>query len=177
MPTNIEIKARVRNPTSLRDRLESLSDTPEEVLEQVDTFFRTDFGRLKLRHERPDFGVLIDYERANHLGPRPSRYTMAETADPEALRAILSRALGTLGNVRKVRHLYRRDRTRLHLDAVEGLGWFLEIEVVLGPGDSPEQGRAVAEELMVLLEIAPGDLVELAYFDLLGTRDGDVGSE
>jgi adenylate cyclase class IV len=49
MPTNIEIKARVRDLAALRTRAEALSDAPVQVIPQEDTFFNVPAGRLKLR--------------------------------------------------------------------------------------------------------------------------------
>lgn len=107
---------------------------------------------------------------------RASYYQMAATTDPETLMAILGGVLGVLGTVRKTRRLYRVGSTRVHLDEVEGLGAFLELEVVLGPGDSPDEGRAVAEDLMRRLGIEPGDLVGRAYLDLLLEQGSAAGS-
>jgi adenylate cyclase class IV len=56
------------------------------------------------------------------------------------------------------------------LDEVEGLGAFLELEVVLRPEQSPSEGRRTARELMARLEIEEGDLVGQAYIDLLENR-------
>ena len=64
--------------------------------------------------------------------------------------------------------LYLAGRTRIHLDAVEGLGEFLELEVVLRDGESAEDGVAEARRIMAALGIGPGHLVEGAYVDHLG---------
>lgn len=167
MPTNIEIKCRVRDPEHLRTQAERLSDTPVETLQQTDTFFRVESGRLKLRRESADQGVLIFYQRPDAPGPRPSHYQIARSSDPDTLLAILADVLGVLGVVRKTRLLYRTGSTRIHLDEVEGLGPFLELEVVLGPDDSTDDGLCTAESLMHQLGIDRVDLVGRAYFDLL----------
>jgi predicted adenylyl cyclase CyaB len=87
--------------------------------------------------------------------------------DPTAVGAVLAAALGVRGVVRKRRRLYLIGRTRVHLDQVEGLGGFIELEVVLGEGEAASQGEAVAVELMDRLGIARSDLVRGAYLDLL----------
>ena len=69
--------------------------------------------------------------------------------------------------MRKQRFLYIIGNTRIHLDEVEGLGTFLELEVVLSGGDSLEQGQTIAAELMTTLGIQNTDLREGAYIDLL----------
>ena len=89
------------------------------------------------------------------------------TNDPENLKATLRLALGIRGVVRKTRYLYMVGQTRVHLDDVEGLGQFMELEVVLRDNQSDDEGQAIANDLMEKLGIAPTDLIEGAYMDLL----------
>ena len=168
MATNIEIKARVADPESLRQRVEALSDTAGELIPQEDTFFHIPSGRLKLRVTAPDYGQLIYYQRSDAAGPKRSDYLISVTREPETLKAALSAALGIRGQVRKERWLFWIGHTRVHLDQVEGLGSFMELEVVLQPGQSAEEGQMVAEALMGQLGLQETDLIEGAYIDLLG---------
>jgi predicted adenylyl cyclase CyaB len=167
MPTNIEIKARVRDLAGLRSRAEALSDTPVQVIPQEDIFFHTPKGRLKLRLLRPDFAQLVYYERPDQGGPKHSNYHIYETRDPEGLKTALSLALGVRGVVRKTRYLYLAGQTRIHLDNVEDLGPFMELEVVLRDGQSEAEGQSIAEDLMTRLGLRKEDLLEGAYMDLL----------
>lgn len=170
MATNVEIKARVNDPAGLRERIERLSDTPAELLVQDDTFFVVPRGRLKLRVLAPDRGQLVYYEREDRAGPKSSYYLVAPTPDPASLHAALAAALGVRGVVRKRRWLYLVGQTRVHLDDVEDLGAFMELEVVLQRGQSAEEGEAIATDLMARLGIATEDLIEGAYLDLLEAR-------
>lgn len=172
MPANVEIKARVRNLSDLSQRAESLSDTPVELIPQEDTFFNTPHGRLKLRQLAPEQAQLVYYERADTAGPKRSYYLISETSDPSSLKAILTTALGVRGVVRKLRRLYLLGQTRLHLDDVEGLGHFMELEVVIRPGQSDAEGQVIAEDLMQKLGIAPGDLLDGAYMDMIEKQFG-----
>jgi predicted adenylyl cyclase CyaB len=167
MPANIEIKARVHDLSELRKRAEAISDTPVETIPQEDTFFHTLRGRLKLRASRPDLGQLVYYERPDQDGPKRSNYHIFETKDPDNLRTTLQMALGVRGVVRKTRYLYLCDQTRIHLDDVEGLGTFMELEVVLKDGQSDAKGQVIAEDLMNKLGIQKEDLLEGAYMDML----------
>ena len=167
MPTNIEIKARVRNLDDLRRLAEELTDTPVQVIPQEDTFFYVPKGRLKLRQLRPDLSQLVYYERPDQNGPKRSNYHIFETNNPEGLKTALSLALGIRGVVRKKRFLYLAGQTRIHLDDVEGLGQFMELEVVLRDGQSDAEGQAIAEGLMTALGVGKEDLLEGAYMDLL----------
>jgi predicted adenylyl cyclase CyaB len=174
MRTNVEIKAMVRDVTRLRARAETLSGSPGEEIPQEDTCFRIPQGRLKLRELSPGQGELIYYEREDARDPKPSRYLIAVTQEPAALRAVLAAALGLRGVVRKRRLLYRIGQTRLHLDQVEGLGSFLELEVVLAEDQDTAHGKAIAAELMEQLGIAGSDLVPWAYIDLLDQQSGQA---
>jgi predicted adenylyl cyclase CyaB len=171
MPTNVEIKARVGDFEAMRKKVEALADGPPERLGQEDTFFEAARGRLKLRVLSPDQGELIAYAREDAAGPRPSEYHLARTSDPASLLQVLARALAVRGVVRKERLFYRRGRTRIHLDRVEGLGAFLELEVELRSGETRGGGEAEAKDLMKRLGIRAEDLVTSAYVDLLA-REG-----
>jgi adenylate cyclase class IV len=172
MPRNVEIKARVSDPASLRERVEALADQGPSVIDQEDTFFHCPSGRLKLRRLSPSHGQLIFYQRRDTPGPRESRYTLAPTTDPDALRDLLAAALGVVATVHKRRVLYLIGQTRVHLDAVELLGDFVELEVVLEPEQTEEHGSAIAEHLLDELRIPDSALIDKAYVDLLMTAGG-----
>lgn len=165
MARNVEVKARVRDMEALARRAAALADTGPTRIPQHDTFFRVTTGRLKLR--RLDGGAeLIHYRRSDAAGPELSSYGRVPVSEPAALRTLLADALGVAGEVRKERMLYRMGRTRIHLDRVEGLGDFMEIEVVLAPDEPVEMGAAEAGRVMDVLGIETGDLVDGSYIDL-----------
>ena len=167
MSRNIEIKASVADLAAIEARARAVATRGPDDLVQDDTFFRCAHGRLKLRELGGGRGELIHYVRGDEAGPKVSDYSIAPTAEPAALRETLARAYGILGRVSKRRRVYLVDRTRVHLDRVEGLGAFVELEVVLREAESPQDGHAVAEDLMRRLGIGPERLVSGAYLDLL----------
>jgi len=169
MARNVEIKARVRDPAALARRVRALCGKAVRRLSQADTFFRVPRGRLKLRVVAKGAAELIAYERPDRPGPKGCEYDVARVAGPAAMRRALSRALGVAGTVRKVRRLHMLGATRVHLDRVEGLGDFLELEVVLAKGQSLAYGRRTARAIMEHLGIGKRDLVDRAYIDLLET--------
>ena len=173
MPINIEIKARVADPALLERAVATLGATGPEILIQEDTFFAAPRGRLKLRLLAPDRGELILYFRAEGTYPRPSNYTLAPTTNPGALLRILTATLPVLGVVRKRRRVYLIGQTRIHLDEVEELGSFMELEVVLWEDQTATTGAAIARDLMQRLGIARADLLDRTYFELLQERAGD----
>lgn len=170
MPSNIEIKAALNNRARAEAVAVRLSDKGPETICQEDIFFRCHGARLKLRIFGPARGELIRYERSAVADARSSRYLIARTADPETLKEILTKTLGVTGLVKKTRTLYLIGQTRVHLDEVEGLGSFLELEVVLRNGQSEAEGKAIAQSLMSSFGIDKQQLIAEAYVDLLARQ-------
>ncbi len=166
MPSNIEIKARIRNFEEIKSCAEKLSDTPVQIIPQHDIFFNTVQGRLKLRI-LADHGELIYYTRPDQEGPKRSDYHITRTTDSENLKQVLELAYGIRGEVKKTRYLYLVGQTRVHLDDVQGLGQFMELEVVMHEDQSDAEGQKIAEDLMSALGVERTDLIDGAYMDLL----------
>lgn len=167
MARNIEIKARIASVRALVPRAAALATEAPVDIHQDDTFFRCANGRLKLRAFSAASGELIFYRRPDQHGPKESFYLRSPTTEPDTLRESLTLAYGQSGRVRKHRTLFLAGRTRIHLDRVEGLGDFLELEVVLGEDEASEAGVREAHELMAALGVEPAQLIEGAYVDLL----------
>jgi adenylate cyclase len=169
MARNVEVKIRVDDLAGLLDRALALGAADHGPLRQVDTYFATPSaggGRLKLREEHPGVSALIAYRRPDAAGLRTSAYHLVPVDDPAALRDALAHALGVVRRVVKTRHLLLLGRTRIHLDRVESLGDFLELEVVLDDGDDVAPGEQEAE--LILARLALGDRPRLpgSYADL-----------
>jgi len=170
MARNVEIKARIESVEALKQRAAALADQGPTEIVQDDTFFACPNGRLKLRAFSATSGQLIFYQRPDRAGPKESFFLISPTSSPDTLREALTLAYGQAGRVRKHRTLFLSGRTRIHLDRVENLGDFLELEVVMADGESTEAGVAVAHDLLAKLGVAPGQLIERAYVDLLNDR-------
>ena len=169
MARNVEIKARIASVEALLPK----SRRAGQRRADRDRAGRhlslcCESGRLKLRDFLDGSGELIFYRRANQAGPKESFYLRSSTSTPEVLRESLSLAYGQAGRVVKHRTLFLVGRTRVHLDRVEGLGHFLELEVVLGENEPSEAGVREAHGLMSRLGIEPHQLVEGAYVELFG---------
>jgi predicted adenylyl cyclase CyaB len=169
MAQNVEIKARIEANQfeTLRRRSSEIATGGPIELVQIDTFFQSRNGRLKLREFGDGSAELIFYERPDCDGPKTSTYVRSSCLSPATMNQALAGANGVLGVVKKEREVFFVDQTRIHLDRVDGLGTFLELEVVLDDGDSPEQGESIAREIMKQLGIDCSQLVSGAYFDLL----------
>ena len=164
---NVEVKARVRDRAALLARIAALKAGHVWTRRMRDTFFRVERGWLKLREADGAPAELIAYERARDAsGPRGSSWEAAPVADPRALEQTLARVLPRDKVVEKERALYLHGATRIHVDRVDGLGDFVELETVVTtqPLDAAQRECAA---LMDALALAAEDLVGVPYRDLL----------
>jgi len=170
MGRNIEIKARIESVESLLPKARALADGDAEIIDQDDSFFVVPHGRLKLRQFADGTAELIHYHRPDSGEPKASDYVRVPAPDPAALREALTRANGLLGRVRKRRWLLLAGQTRIHVDRVEGLGDFMELEVVLREGQDDGEGADIAQALMQRLGLHDAPRLAGAYLDLLNPR-------
>ena len=169
MARNVEIKARINGIDALLPHARVLAQRDAELIAQDDTFFRVPHGRLKLREFADGSAELIHYHRADTVDAKLSDYRRVAVPDAAALREALDRALGTIGRVRKRRWLLLAGQTRIHLDRVEGLGDFVELEVVLRGDQTESEGARIADQLMHELGLGQAERIAGAYLDLLAT--------
>ena len=167
MGRNIEIKAHVKDLAAVRSKAAAMASAPGEVIAQIDTFFVVPMGRLKVREFSDGSGELIVYARPSIPGLKESVYSIVRCEEAAALVNALRQALPLRGRVVKRRELFLSGRTRIHLDEVERLGAFLELEVVLRDDESMDAGEREAQALMEALGLSTSALVPDAYIDLL----------
>jgi adenylate cyclase class 2 len=166
MARNIELKAHDPDPArSLQLSLE-LGATEEGWLQQLDTYFRVEHGRLKLR-EQDGAAELIQYQRADEAIERASKYQIVPIQDPDGLKDALAAALGILVAVEKSRHLLLWRNVRIHLDEVPGLGNFIELEAVADPASDLSREYENIAELREALGITDGRILAAGYSDEL----------
>ena len=167
MARNVEIKARVSDLSSLRETALALGARPAGVLAQVDRYFEIDGGRrVKLREIDGTSFELIRYDRPEDGGVRTSDYRVERFAagDP-ALAAWRGRDAACV--VAKTRELLLLDNVRIHLDRVERLGTFLELEAVVDGTHDERSCRAAVDRLLDEFDIEPDSLLRASYSDLL----------
>jgi adenylate cyclase, class 2 len=165
---NIEFKARMRDEKRVRAALKSLRPRVAGTDHQVDTYFNTPSGRLKLRQGRIE-NALIFYHRENTARVRPSHVLLCEFNDPaqvRKLKKLLAAALGVAAVVDKVREIYFVDNVKIHLDRVRGPGKFLEVEAFVKKGNL-RQGRKQAERMKEMFGVLPEDILSNSYSDLV----------
>lgn len=164
---NLEIKAIDPDPPETLRAALALGAGDEGWLHQRDTYFHAVQGRLKLREAPPEPAELIAYARAELAGPKVSLYRVVQVADHAALTDALRDSLGVKVVVEKTRRVLRWRNVRIHLDRVEGLGDFVELEAVAASPGGLEVERDRVEELRATLGIADEHLVAHGYADLL----------
>ena len=142
------------------------------VIRQRDTYFAVPSGRLKLREI--DDGVsqraeLIGYSRPDVAGARWSQYYRAEFSHGEIapLTAMMERTVGVRIVVSKLREVVIYRRTRIHLDQVEHLAHFVELETVTGGEFTEAETERELAEVVELLGIGGLPEVGGSYSDLM----------
>jgi homotetrameric cytidine deaminase len=171
---NVELKALDPDPARSLAVCRDLGAEDKGVLRQRDTYFRSRSGRLKLREEEPGGAALIQYDRPDAGQARESRYRVTPVQDADELRASLDAALGTLVVVDKERHLFLWDDVRIHLDTVEGLGTFVELEGVAPPDSDLAPEREKVAELQAKLGI--DEVLTDSYSDRLLGADALIAA-
>ena len=165
---NLEIKARCADLDAARARALALCARPAGVDRQLDTYFRTAAGRLKLRESQLSGGQLVPYLRPDLPGPRRADYRVIPVEDPVGLKVLLAAILGVHRVVEKQREILLLGNVRIHLDRVAGLGSFLELEAVFDGSPAAEAAeRLRVEALMRELGIAAADLIDGSYESLV----------
>jgi homotetrameric cytidine deaminase len=164
---NVELKALDPDPARTLERALAAGADDRGVIVQRDTYLRVAHGRLKLREEQPGEAHLIAYRRPDEAQVRVSSYRIAPVPDADATRAALEDTLGVDVVVAKRRRLLVWETVRIHLDEVEGLGSFMELEAVAPAGSDLARERALVAHLREALGIGDDLLRDGSYADAL----------
>ncbi|MGE3985388.1 MAG: class IV adenylate cyclase [Dehalococcoidia bacterium] len=191
---NLEFKARIDDPKALQAKARALGFDLWGDLRQTDTYFSVSGGRLKLRETAGFPAELVFYQRDEDGDFRPSDYKTTPIPDGEALRSMLTAALGVRSVVRKRRTLLLLDTTRmhfanisvvafsdtpsesrpsyirLHLDVVEQLGDFVELEVPVNDRNPDELATAQLRHLLDELNLSADMGIRASYADLFTSQ-------
>ena len=175
---NIEMKAICNDLDKARANALRLGAIPLWKDSQVDTYFHTKAGKLKLRESGENGAELLPYIKTEQAGLKRSDYAKIPISDPILVKSLLEELLGKRLVVKKTREVLLIGNIRVHLDEVEGLGKFLEFEAVFEM-DTPENRAREAEKvarLMVEFDSKNEDLIQCSYPELLdaaNTTDPD----
>lgn len=172
---NLEFKAELRDPLIAREVCRALGATLIGTMRQVDTYYRMAAGRLKRREiwaegsggespAEPEVEIIF-YERPNEVGAKVSRFRIY--SEQRAAEVFGREPLPIWLVVKKVRTLYMLDNTRIHLDQVEGLGWFLEFEHLMSRDKPIEDARGEIARLRQAFSMVTGEPIDCGYSDLI----------
>lgn len=164
---NIEIKAICLDIQTSRSIAQTLKTSYVGELHQIDTYYETKEGRLKLREIGDEEAQLIPYYKDYSTGPMKSNYSVLPVTGTDNLKMILSKILGEITVVDKLREVFLVDNIRIHLDAVKGLGTFIEFEAVYEektPADKEREIKKV-DELIKVFKIEKAHLLNRSYID------------
>ncbi len=164
---NIEIKAKANNQDVIREILKSRKAKFKGIDHQIDTYFNVKNGRLKLREGHIE-NYLIHYERENKKGPKQSDVVLYKYQPGSSLKELLIKALGILIIVDKKREIYFINNVKFHIDTVDNLGTFIEIEAIdSDEGIGEKKLKEQCDYFLDLFEISKSDLISCSYSDLL----------
>ena len=167
MHVNIEIKAKCSDSKKIKDILKNKKAEFKGIDHQIDTYFKVNSGRLKLREGKIE-NFLIHYNRENQKGPKQSNIILFKTQPGSNLKEILTKAMGVLVIVEKEREIYFINNVKFHIDKVKNLGNFIEIEAMDYQGSfGKERLLDQCKEYIKLFEINEKDLIKDSYGDLL----------
>lgn len=166
MAKNLEYKVRYEALDRLLPKLDKLNASHCETIHQVDTYFNNSKGRLKLREtDESDDGWLIYYERPNEQNSRFSLYQLSNIAKPSEIKELLTNALGIKTIVKKVREFWMFNNTRIHLDTVDSLGEYVELETVF-QGQTENEAVTEHDHVKNTLDLDKAVPIAVSYSDL-----------
>lgn len=164
---NIEIKARTNKTAQIRQFLMENGADHLGLDLQTDTYFNVSAGRLKLRQGNIE-NSLIFYNREDLSGPKQSDFDLAEIENGDAIRSILTKAIGVRIIIQKNREIFYIENVKFHLDSLEGLGNFVEIEATnKNTTLDVERLREQCSFYMDKFGINQEDLIPVSYSDML----------
>lgn len=164
---NIEFKARVDGLTNYESKLQMLAPLFIGLDHQIDTYFHTPVGRLKLREGNIE-NALIHYERENIAGSKESKIILYKHQPNPALKSILIKTNGIKVVVDKKRKIYFIDNVKFHFDVVEGLGTFIEVEAIDETGSiGIEKLQEQCDHYFQFFALTKDQVIDRSYSDLL----------
>lgn len=165
---NVEIKARTVNTPNIINFLLLNGGVFRGMDFQRDTYFNVPQGRLKLRDGNIE-KALISYNRPNQSGPKVSDYVLHQCPENiDTLRKCLTHSLGVLVDVKKMRAIFYVKNVKIHLDQIDELGQFVEIEARDETDTVPE--AVLLEQCQYFMQkfnVKEEDLIQVSYSDML----------
>jgi predicted adenylyl cyclase CyaB len=164
---NFEFKAKVQNLEFYENKLLILNPIFIGTDHQIDTYFNTTLGRLKLREGNIE-NSLINYDRADVNGSKQSEMILYQHEPNIALKNILIHQMGVKVVVDKIRKIYFIDNIKFHFDIIKGLGTFIEVEAIDDKEEfSLDELKSQCDKYFDFFELNPAQLIDKSYSDLI----------
>lgn len=166
---NIELKVKVNNHRATINRLNSIGASKGEKLYQKDTYYNCTSNRIKVREINNNIYQLIVYKREDKSESKISNYKVDNISEEKAsqIKRILKRTRGESIQVYKIRELWIYKHTRVHLDKVKNLGYFIELETIVNNKNNMDYFVEEHRELIGLLKLNEYKKIKNSYSDLL----------
>jgi predicted adenylyl cyclase CyaB len=165
---NIELKLSISkdNFNKIIFFLKEIRAKHEKKLKQIDVYYNCRACRLKLRKINNKKFELIFYKRPNASHSKISDYQILDINKNQVkiIKSILDNILGQKNIVKKTRVLYMYKNTRIHLDKVDKLGKFLELETIIK--GNIKQARAEHKKVINLLNLSKYKKLGKSYTDM-----------
>lgn len=167
MSRSIEIKAYCRNKERCKNLIIKLGAELIFNENQIDTYFQSKTGILKLRESKSKC-VLLHYSRENNKESKKILFNHHEYESDSKLKDILEKTNGSYSLVEKSRDKYQLNNVSFHIDSVKGLGDFIEIEAKdIDNSLSVERLQEQCNYYLKSLEINAKNLLSESYQELL----------
>ncbi len=164
---NFEFKAKIDEIEKYENKLLTLNPDFQGLDHQIDTYFNTQYGRLKLREGNIE-NSLINYDRENVSGSKESQIILYQHEPNVALKNILIRQLGVKIVVDKKRKIYFIDNVKFHFDIVENLGTFMEVEAIDSKEEfTIEELKEQCDKYFDFFELTQNNIIDKSYSDLI----------
>ena len=168
MPVNLELKIKIDSFDTLIEKLKSINAKQDSILLQKDIYYKIPAGLLKLRIENGT-KTLIFYNRDETSENRWSDFNLLKIEDDNA-EEFLSKLFVVEQVVEKKRELFWFNNTRIHLDEVKELGYFLELETIVLDGKEDAEKRF--DEIVALLNLDVSKQIKKSYKNLIAEKTG-----
>jgi adenylate cyclase, class 2 len=167
VPRNIEVKVRVSGLARLRTAALAAGARSSGIESQTDRYYELDGGRrVKLRVRDGGSAELIRYDRPETGGVRASDYEVTPVRDAAAGACLVPKD-PPVSVVRKRREVLLIENVRIHLDEVDGLGTFLELEAVVDAAHDDAACRRQVATVLDALGLATAEPIRASYGELV----------
>ncbi len=162
---NVDFKCELRDPQLARIALKKLGAQFVHKIHQTDTYYKVTDGRMKKRESEGEPTEYIFYHRVDRPQPKLSHFTIY--TEEQVVQRFGSRPLTQWLVIKKTREIYLLRGTHIHIDEVEELGHFFEVDALVSPNQHVGRCHRLIGKIRKLMGPALGESIASGYADLL----------